>query len=1175
MRALVWLWIAMLSFLPAFAAVQTTAINGKIIAPDGTAVTAGRIEARLNQPGSTPDLSTGASWRVGGPFAGTIAADGTVTGLALVPNDAITPAGTYYVVTISVTAPRVERWEEKWSVTTAPDPVAVGAITRLEVAPGIVVGNYVSFGAQSDYTGGAACAYAAMAIASDTGAVFSCNVSGSWVRQDLPTCGGVPVGACAGQRLCQEGATLYGCVSGVWAQVGGGTVSDATTSSKGIVQLAGDLTGTAASPQLATGSVGASEIATGAVDLSSSDVTGTAPYAVGGTGATSYSAGGIPIAGASAFATDAGLTYATATDRLTVAGAVITPEMRAVSSAGIAIDANGDGTVEMRFAGTDVWRAYDFDGDGTNELSDIRAVACLAQGLASDCTGTAYTRDLDGDGTNDGAGRVLFVPAGLWTGTYSDSIPISASYFSVVGAGQGSTILDVNAATCGTHASGALDDQDGVYEFRGPMIVPAARVSNITISDMTLDGGNRGWQRLHDTARSFWDYDGDGNQKTTGDTGDTDCANGITVDNHDGIVFTSSSNVVLRNLLLRNFQKSALGLTVDKDCAGGGGPYSEATCGSTNVVIDNVTIAGVGEHGLRFHSSNSKISRSNFTYCSHVGGRCILIGSYYGIRDVDISGNTFANWCGGAIGTEDWAPAPASQAWWERIGIRGNGFATTYTPASLVDGKYCVGSAVRMETAASTTQDFRNDTVTNNHIRLSGQAIGQGAAIVFTTTNSDGQYGGFHTIANNSIYIDAAEDWDADGTREGANYRAIQLLGTGNVVTGNSITYKTDDNAVATAIIEVPTKTDQTSITGNQIRIEMGDTNADGTVSSIMRAHDISAATTLTGEIIDVIADGTSDTASGNGPMGTYVGAISAPVQVSRQTLRGSAATLTQINSLWLSGSYTGQASLSDSYQVNGSNLVTGSPSTGLVMVSNNKGVSIGNRNLVATSTRVIQSGNVCIDCYRDGNDNTVTRGFHFDEDTNSDSTINSIDINADGTAENFLDMKIGTATGMSLFSGNRRALTFRTDYQTVGANVFHGTAILGGGEGLVVDGDGDSTIDTDGNDWCLLVGSSARSGVDRNCDGAKDILCSDLSLDPPDTASDTTSTEVNGTITGVTTTMACFASSPATDWADDLLLKGVRASSANTIAARWYCSGAAACNGVAAQTVRVCCVEP
>jgi hypothetical protein len=59
---------------------------------------------------------------------------------------------------------------------------------------------------------------------------------------------------------------------------GGGTPPDATTSSKGVVQLAGDLTGTAAAPTIATGAVTSAKIADGTitdVDVAAANKDGT------------------------------------------------------------------------------------------------------------------------------------------------------------------------------------------------------------------------------------------------------------------------------------------------------------------------------------------------------------------------------------------------------------------------------------------------------------------------------------------------------------------------------------------------------------------------------------------------------------------------------------------------------------------------------------------------------------------------------------------------------------------------------------------------------------------------------------------------------------------------------------------------------------------------------------
>ena len=170
-----------IAFFFLFAVVETTTIQGKIVLPDGTVATSGKIVAQLSTSGSTPDTTTAEDENVGGREIGSIGATGDVT-MVLVPNDAITPTGTYYEVRISVKAPIRATWVEKWSITTSPDPIDIGAITRLEIAPGIVVGDFVKYVAVEP--SGACTAADSPTWAEDTDRICEC-ISSVWICGEI------------------------------------------------------------------------------------------------------------------------------------------------------------------------------------------------------------------------------------------------------------------------------------------------------------------------------------------------------------------------------------------------------------------------------------------------------------------------------------------------------------------------------------------------------------------------------------------------------------------------------------------------------------------------------------------------------------------------------------------------------------------------------------------------------------------------------------------------------------------------------------------------------------------------------------------------------------------------------------------------------------------------------
>ncbi len=155
--------------------------GSKVYAPDGRVVTNGRITCTLSQSGSV--LEGAVSQHVAPVAVGKIGPTGIAV-LALTPNDVITPSGTSYSVLLEGRAPSGEwlAWTVIWQFASTPNPIDVGAVTRLNVIPGVALApSLAAAQAQADAAATARDqALAAGKIYPDTATGLAATVEGAY-----------------------------------------------------------------------------------------------------------------------------------------------------------------------------------------------------------------------------------------------------------------------------------------------------------------------------------------------------------------------------------------------------------------------------------------------------------------------------------------------------------------------------------------------------------------------------------------------------------------------------------------------------------------------------------------------------------------------------------------------------------------------------------------------------------------------------------------------------------------------------------------------------------------------------------------------------------------------------------------------------------------------------------
>lgn len=660
------------------AAVETTTVTGTVYTPSAIAVSGGDVTCALTpNPGRASD---GTSMQVvASRYKSTINSSGFVS-ITLVPNDQITPSGTVYLCRFSITGPVRDAWDETWSVATSPDPISIGAVSRVSGPSAIPPLTASVAGAEAT-------------------AQYRC-----------------------GNALCGDGGIT--------------------------------------------------------IDGTSDKLTVTGSIEVG--------------QGSSASALDA------------PAGITMNPDSDNNGTGNLTLKGNRiDNAKSIRsdFGSTNQWERVvcgDRDQDGTLEyIDDFKPCACEALGYAADCTGSATSRDLTGDGTADGAG-VEIVLGGMFQRKFWQNITLTANYFSVVGSGPGSGI-NTQSGLCGgvsvgatPHSSGYLDDNNDVNDIGAALSISG---TNVLVSRFDYFGGS---------LRSTYTSTGACVMDTaSAGTGDQCSPNWCPQDSEQALSFAPNSNN-LRVSMVRFFDVDRTAVTVEG-----------LAQTNSRVEVDNCEFRRIGEHSIWQETQLYRVRASHFELCGENSKACIVLG---GDNAGDqsgqlISGNTFQDCPGSCIGSE-LATQPGVVT--RGLTIAGNVFRCT-TGSSL----NCGAAAFTTWSNAASDQKAESIAFVGNTISAVNNANTSGAAFVsFDRQASSGSSRiGDITIAGNTIYaptttagrgrpgvslrrcdncvlsgntIDVSGDSSSDQAYTSHEAGIRLLSGTNNLATGNAITCTTD-----------------------------------------------------------------------------------------------------------------------------------------------------------------------------------------------------------------------------------------------------------------------------------------------------------------------------------------------------------------------------------------------
>jgi hypothetical protein len=355
------------------------------------------------------------------------------------------------------------------------------------------------------------------------------------VVQNLPT-GSLPASPADG-RVAYDSTTdqLKVAINGVWTALGTGTISDATTSSKGIVQLAGDLAGTAVAPVVAAGAITDTKVAAANKD----GAVGTASMRTLGSGAQQAMPGNRTLDAIAAPVADVSLNSHKATnlldpttaqdaatknyvDSVAVSNIAWKAPVRAMVTTSIggytyANGASGVGatlTASTNFA----WPASFADGVALVQGDRVLVPSTIVTGLQSGIyvltqvgvTGTSpwiLTRATDADSPTELLQATVFVEEGgintdtLWTQTTNAPIAVGTTALNWVNIQSGTQIGGDGTFTLrnGTNIAAVV----AVADFQTPAAMVTA-TNGLTFTDINRLARSRKFVLKGDGSTATW-----------------------------------------------------------------------------------------------------------------------------------------------------------------------------------------------------------------------------------------------------------------------------------------------------------------------------------------------------------------------------------------------------------------------------------------------------------------------------------------------------------------------------------------------------------------------------------------------------------------------------------------------------------------------------------------------